>query len=118
MLWSTIDNVSNRRSVYFKLEVRYKHSEIKEQAGKDIEKITIDFFRNRGFILASTHTVKDAIYYAAYFYQMLLAKEGIEVEVVDAFADFGAWWKTDFLPGPRVHSDEWLSRKSVLTYQW
>ena len=118
ILWSTMADPNNRKTTYVKFQVKYTHNEIKEQAGKDIAKITADFFKRRGFVLASHHKVKDAIYYGAFFYQMLLEREGIEVEVVGAKADFDAWWCSDYLPGARNRSAQWLSRKNILTYQW
>lgn len=118
ILWSTMADPNDRRSTYVKFQVKYTHNAIKEQAGVDIAKKTADFFKRRGFILASHHKVQDAVYYAAYFYQMLLEREGIEVEVIAAKADFDAWWCTDYLPGPRSRSAQWLSRKNILTYQW
>lgn len=118
ILWSTMTDPNNKKATYVKFQVKYTHNTTKEKAGSDIAKITADFFKRRGFVLASHHRVKDAIYYGAFFYQMLLEKEGIKAEVVGAKADFGAWWCVDYLPGPRSRSTQWLSRKNILTYQW
>lgn len=77
----------NWKDTKFRLTIEYTHSgQIDEQLFL-IERKTTEHFTNRGYMLLEKDDTQRALYWFAYFYEMILKKEGYDVRVVSIRTD-------------------------------
>lgn len=116
MLWSTMDDQSNRQRVYFTVKVKYKHrSDVNRGAEKSVQ-ICDDFFRSRGLVLPAGSDATDAAYWSAYFFRLILRKEH-DIRISDMVISFdGATMRAPRIP--ELSAINKHKRKAVITYQW
>jgi hypothetical protein len=90
----TITWRANNSTQYIKtpiqLSVQYTHKKNATEAAAEIYQLTNLHFSSRGYILPNNADVQDAIYWASYFYEMILgridAKLNVKVSRISAYA--------------------------------
>lgn len=84
--WSNYGK-NNWQDTRFRMTVEYTHAGQIDQELFNVERKTLEHFTNRGYMLLEKDDTQRALYWFAYFYEMILKKEGYDVRVVSIRTD-------------------------------
>jgi len=71
------------KPLQFRAKVAFRHKKMSNAAAVQLESLTSEHWTNRGYYLFSDSDEADALYWVAYFYEMILGKAGHQVDVLE-----------------------------------
>ena len=71
------------KPLQFRAKIAFRHKKMSNAAAAQLETLTSEHWTNRGYYLFSDSDEADALYWVAYFYEMILGKAGHQVDVLE-----------------------------------